>query len=83
MREEAPRERQDRRAYISKRIHDGRPGFIDIPGKRGGAKDLTLARTEAKTWGKTSFRDSKAFAIRAAGTAAKNLRDSLRHRRLL
>src|SRR5271163_3097529 len=51
MREEAPREQQDRRAYISKKYMAGWAGFIDIPGGS--------CPHRGETWGKTSFRDSK------------------------
>ena len=66
MREEAPREQQDRRAYISKGVHGGLRWLLStFQGSWRGPIIGTLAR-RGETWGKTSFRDSKLFAIRAA-----------------
>jgi hypothetical protein len=71
MREEAPREQQDRRAYTSGEIHGGLRWFYRHAREAGGAKD----RHKGETWGETSFRDSKACHPRGLSPAAESLRD--------
>jgi hypothetical protein len=61
MREEAPREQQDRRAYTSGEYMAGCAGFIGMPGKLAGPR----IGTKARHGGKQVF-ETPRLAIRVA-----------------